>query len=75
MKTPAFAYARATSVGNAIALLAEHGERAKRKLHTESPPKSLLELACMAYFMFGTSACKALSFYFAAPVHFRHAPQ
>ena len=29
MKAPAFAYARATSVGNAIALLAEHGERAK----------------------------------------------
>ena len=29
MKAPAFAYARATSVANAIALLAEHGERAK----------------------------------------------
>lgn len=29
MKAPAFAYARATSVGTAIALLAEHGERAK----------------------------------------------
>jgi len=29
MKAAAFAYARATSVGNAIALLVEHGERAK----------------------------------------------
>jgi aerobic carbon-monoxide dehydrogenase medium subunit len=29
MKAPAFAYARATNVGDAIALLAEHGERAK----------------------------------------------
>jgi aerobic carbon-monoxide dehydrogenase medium subunit len=29
MKAPAFDYARATSVANAIALLAEHGERAK----------------------------------------------
>lgn len=29
MKAPAFAYARATSVAHAIALLAEHGERAK----------------------------------------------
>ena len=29
MKAPAFAYARATSVANAIALLAEHGDRAK----------------------------------------------
>jgi len=29
MKAAAFDYARATSVGNAIALLAEHGERAK----------------------------------------------
>src|ERR1700743_158144 len=29
MKAPAFAYARATSVENAIALLAEHGDRAK----------------------------------------------
>src|SRR5579864_2392994 len=29
MKAPAFDYARATSVANAIALLAQHGERAK----------------------------------------------
>jgi aerobic carbon-monoxide dehydrogenase medium subunit len=29
MKAAAFAYARATSVGNAIALLAQHGDRAK----------------------------------------------
>ena len=29
MKAAAFAYARATSVGNAIAVLAEHGDRAK----------------------------------------------